>query len=113
MKGVIPTDEFVSKTQAKAALQAAFAFHSYAGGIASSVIDNLPAADVVERPKWNKTSEKLPDKQGTYLICTNRRKVISAPFAVGFQRFNGYAGRSCTHWMNTPEPPAEEEKKDE
>ena len=63
------------------------------------------ASDMIEKPKWNKTSEKLPEKQGTYLICTVRGKVISAPYAATFKRFNGYAGKTCTHWMELPEGP--------
>ena len=106
-------EEYISKAEAKTALEAAFAFHSYAGGMASNVIDKIPAADVVPRKKWHSTKKRLPEKQGTYLICTNRGKVISAPFAAGFHRFNGYAGRSCTHWMETPEPPREGEDEDE
>ena len=102
-------EEYVSKEEAKRALLAEFAFHSYAGPEECAVIDRLPAADVEERRKWHKTSEELPENQGTYLVCTNRRKVITTPFSPLFQRFNGYAGRSCTHWMETPEPPEEAE----
>lgn len=108
-------DEYISRIKAKDALAVAFSFHSYAGGMACNVIDQIPAEKVSECPNWISVKEKLPDKSGTYLICTNRGNVVSAAFASRFQRFNGYAGRSCTHWMNLPDPPKEgtnEEKTD-
>ena len=37
-------EEYISKDEAKSALMAAFAFHSYAGPTACAVIDKLPAA---------------------------------------------------------------------
>lgn len=41
-------DKYISCETAKADLQKAFAFHDYAGSAACSVIDKIPAADVVE-----------------------------------------------------------------
>ena len=38
--------EYIEKEAAKRDLDSAFAFHSYAGGMAASVIDKIPAADV-------------------------------------------------------------------
>lgn len=68
-----------------------------------------PPADVAEKPKWHALVRELPEEPGTYLICTNRRKVVSGSYAPMFKRFNGYAGKSATHWMNTPEPPDQTE----
>lgn len=102
--------EYVSKDEAKSALSAAFAFHSYAGPTACAVIDRLPPADVEEKRRWHdlrSDPDDLPEKQGTYLIVTNQGKVVSATYAPNFKKFNGSAGKSATHWQNTPEPPKE------
>lgn len=100
-------EEYISKDEAKSALMAAFAFHSYAGPTACAVIDKLPAADVEKRRIWHKTEEDLPKQPGTYLIATNRQNIVSARYAAKFQRFNGSAGTSCTHWTELPKGPWE------
>lgn len=69
-----------------------------------------PPADVEEKRRWHdlrSDPDDLPEKQGTYLIVTNQGKVVSATYAPNFKKFNGSAGKSATHWQNTPEPPKE------
>lgn len=49
--GVTGMAEYIEKEAAKKELYSSFAFHNYAGGIAASVIDKIPAADVRENVK--------------------------------------------------------------
>ena len=104
------TEEYITKSEAKLALANEFAFHSYAGGVACKVIDNIPAHEIpyvptAERLSWIKVTDRLPKKRGTYLIYTAKGNVTSASFSDVFQRFNGVAGGSCTHWMEMPPGP--------
>jgi len=58
-----------------------------------------------KKSEWIPVSERLPEKSGTYLICTKRGKVITMPFTAQYKRFNGSVGRECTHWMECPKGP--------
>lgn len=43
--------EYINKEEAKKALYSTFAFHSYGGGMAANVLDEVPAANVRENVK--------------------------------------------------------------
>ena len=55
--------------------------------------------------RWHSVSEEMPVESGTYLIATNKQRIVSAAYAAMFNRFNGSAGKSCTHWMKLPDGP--------
>lgn len=69
----------------------------------------LAKEDVEMRRKWHSVKKELPEKPGTYLISTNRNKVITAFYASEYKRFNGQCGKTCTHWMEVPDGPLEAE----
>lgn len=57
----------IERQEAIKAVECALAFHSYAGGIASKAIMNLPSAQPEQR--WIPCSARLPEKYGWYM-CT-------------------------------------------
>ena len=73
--------------------------------VADYLIDNG-----VTIQKWIPVSERLPKKNGTYLVCTihdfyRTKNVAKASFRSG--GFYGQGGHwsNVTHWMPLPEPP--------
>ena len=75
------------------------------------------------QPKWIPVKEKLPDKEGRYLVCDGG-DVLEACFSPtgqlrrnqngGFDRLPSWSTTDCyesedldhvTHWMPLPEPP--------
>ena len=73
--------------------------------------------------EWISVKERLPDKDGFYLVAYNeyewgiacKRATISMRFRTGKEAgvpkgFICDAGRAVTHWMPLPEPPKEESK---
>lgn len=69
--------EYIEKEAAKRELYSAFAFHSYAGGMAASVLDKIPAADVRENVvgEWIQAEEKpYMRKHFHTMVCSNCRK---------------------------------------
>lgn len=75
-------------------------------------IAELEAAD-----RWIPVTERLPEKNGRYLVVTNRNQMI-VNYSVEHQMFNCHDSFSpleamklhldCTHWMSLPVPPKEE-----
>ena len=61
---------------------------------------------------WHDVSEELPAVSGTYLIATSRKRIVTATFTELFNRFNGTAGKSCTHWRELPEGPWDEKPRE-
>jgi hypothetical protein len=64
--------------------------------------------------RWIPVSERLPDKEGSYLVCSTRNSVYVTHFHTdryfknGYFRLAGFAVRGdskITHWMPLPEPP--------
>lgn len=104
--------EYIEKGQAKEALGKEFSFLGDTLPAVHKAIDEIPAADVVERPKWMPVEEKLPEEPGTYLIATSGKKAISCTYAPRREKFNGVAGNTCTHWMKMPEGPWEKNGED-
>ena len=60
--------------------------------------------------EWISVNEKLPEKPGIYLICTDD-EVFSAEYnprrirCAWTDDYEGYCDFSPTHWMPLPEPP--------
>lgn len=86
-------------------------------------LKKLPAADVVERPRWIPVTERLPEERINpntrdfeYVLCTTIWGDVR-PFKYGtpigskdahFWNGEGYVDAYVTHWMPLPEPPMEE-----
>lgn len=67
---------------------------------------------------WIPVSERLPDKNGWYMVYTKNkgdiaRRTNKAQFY--YQSWHGNGGRwdNVTHWMPLPEPPQEEDNESE
>lgn len=79
----------------------------------SRVADHLIANGVTIQ-KWIPVSERLPDKEGSYLVYTERGSVYASHFYTRKTFHNGYVREAqwsqrgkvkVTHWMPLPEPP--------
>ena len=61
-----------------------------------------------EKKEWINVKDRLPDKPGSYLVCTDRMAVCMAHFYK-----NGFSGGSIAkhieYWMPKPVPPKEVE----
>lgn len=100
-KDYIRRDEMIKQLKARLVLGAP----KFNTGLetAIEVATSLPAADVVERPRWIPVTERLPDGEAwdRVLVYTDEGNIQTAPKCkVG----NGW----ITHWMPLPEPPKEE-----
>ena len=80
--------------------------------VADYLIDNG-----VTIQKWIPVSERLPERNGTYLVCTfhdfyKTTKVAKASFKRNRGGFYGQGGHwsNVTHWMPLPEPPKGENR---
>ena len=67
--------------------------------------------------RWIPVTERLPQSEGTYLVCTNRGSVYASHFYPEFVFRDGYVREpqwsqrgnvTVTHWMPLPEPPKED-----
>lgn len=57
---------------------------------------------------WISVKDRLPDRDGTYLVATKNRAVMMTHFYIvdGHGFFSGgKLSRHITHWMPLPEPP--------
>jgi hypothetical protein len=54
--------------------------------------------------EWISTKDRLPDKDGRYLVCENYNRMLW--IGVGALR-NGKFESVTTHWMELPEKPNE------
>lgn len=76
------------------------------------IVDHLISNGVTVR-KWIPVTERLPEKSGKYLVCTNGGKVYqtkfySYPEDKGSHWGQKDNGKSITHWMPLSEPPKED-----
>lgn len=81
--------------------------------------DRLIASGVVvskmeTTTRWIPVTERLPEKSGSYLVCSDREAVYETRFYPkkhfqnGYIREAGFTKRGktiITHWMPLPEPP--------
>ena len=90
--------------------------HSYARML-NMAAKRLQELDVTQNAvKWIPVSERLPDRNGEYLVCTfhdfyKTAKVAKASFKSGSGGFYGNGGHwsNVTHWMPLPKVPQEVE----
>ena len=86
--------------------------HSYARML-NMAAKRLQELDVTQNAvKWIPVSERLPDRNGEYLVCTfhdfyKTAKVKKASFKSGSGGFYGNGGHwsNVTHWMPLPKEP--------
>ena len=57
---------------------------------------------------WISVRDRLPEKEGSTLICTEKGAVCTARFYPQSGRWNGWSGKNSRYWMPLPEPPKEE-----
>ena len=68
-------------------------------------------ADLEESEHWIPVAERLPEKEGFYLVCTCNGCVTDMHFSPVNRAFNAFDDMlpnnaiECTHWMPLPELP--------
>lgn len=68
---------------------------------AKRIVAESKAAD------WVKVEDRLPEKDGNYLVFTNTTGVDVQHFIAGdLKIWSTYANQKVTHWRERPEPPA-------
>ena len=90
------------------------AFRNKGKGEEKCVLELLDAADTIEaleatQPKWISVEERLPEKDGKFIVCTAKGSVYCTRFkAYGKSgSFQTDINTHITHWMSLPEPPKE------
>jgi hypothetical protein len=82
----------------------------FIGKIADHLLDNgvTFATDTNVGGKWIAVTERLPKKQGFYLVAHQRSGCVAERFYYQDcpDLFVKTTGDPVTHWMPTPEPPA-------
>lgn len=75
---------------------------------AADLIDRLTAENAAlrEKQRWIPVTERLPQVDGNYIVCTAHSSVTKVRFDPEIGRFQ----RIFTHWMPLPEAPKEGEK---
>lgn len=103
--------EYISREAAIKALQPTHA--PAINEVLASVLRRVPAADVVERPRWIPVAERLPDIGSNCLIFSISGWVAEGQFdGDGWTQYRWSAKfdkDAVTHWVPLPEPPKEEE----
>ncbi len=77
--------------------------------IAKSALHNLeitPAVNVFPAPQWISVKDRLPEKNGNYLVCTKAMSVFTTHYWTDETRWSHYTNH-ITHWMPLPDPPKE------
>lgn len=92
--------DYISRDAAKAAVQNTLAFHSYAGGVAASAIDKLPAADVrpVVKASWEQVSvtyDTMEVEAVATMFCPKCKRYHNEVFFYGNPRENANFCPNC------------------
>jgi hypothetical protein len=67
-------------------------------------VKNLPAVDA--EPEWISVADRLPKKDGKYIVCTAKGSVYCTKFSIRYNPiFHTDMNTHITHWMPLPEPP--------
>ena len=72
---------------------------------AANVIERLTAENAAlrEKQRWIPVTERLPQADGNYIVCTAHGSVTKVRFDPALGRFQ----RIFTHWMPLPDAPEE------
>lgn len=75
---------------------------------AASLIERLTAENAAlrEKQRWIPVTERLPQVDGNYIVCTAHGSVTKVRFDPALGRFQ----RIFTHWMPLPPVPKEDAK---
>lgn len=93
------------------------AMDGYGQDLVERQADHLIAHGVTVQ-RWVPVTERLPEKEDTYLVYTERGSVYSSHFYTEMKFASGYVREASwsqrgkvkvTHWMPLPEPPKEGE----
>lgn len=62
--------------------------------------------EIEKRNRWIPCSERLPEKEGRYLICFNNKAIVSSHYSVLRARFDDEFTTvlEITAWKELPEP---------
>ncbi len=103
--------EYIDREAAVRAIDVPNVYHGIIAPL-QEILCDIPAADVVERPRWISVEERLPEKR-KWVLCRCEANIIEVlrwennewyhdPMHVYYPSF-------VTHWMPLPEPPEEGE----
>ena len=80
-------------------------------GWVETASDYEKAADAIEelsKPKWIPVTERLPEKNGSYLVYVYGEATEMNYWHGKWHRLRDDYTKAVTHWMPLPEPPKEE-----
>ena len=76
---------------------------------ASELDFNVEEAEEVTIDGWVSVYERMPDKNGRYLVCTDKGQIRDCYYQLtqngGWWRWPGSKVPSITHWMKLPKLP--------
>lgn len=82
-----------------------------AAGVSQNLIDTLEYIKQLEAqvPKWIPVTERLPEVDGKYIVCTAKRSVYCTKFKAYGRggSFQTDINTHVTHWMPLPKAPGE------
>ena len=113
----IDADELIATIEAK---KGCFPTDGNEPFMAWEVIDYINDCDTIDsedcRAQWISVKDRLPQKSGKYIVCTNRGNVYQTKFYSYPEESGGHwgqkdKGRSITHWRELPEAPDEAERR--
>lgn len=66
----------------------------------------MKTPDEVKTVQWVSVEERLPEKDGRYIVCTAKGSVYCTKFSTRHAPcFHTDINTHITHWMPLPEPP--------
>ena len=81
--------------------------HEDCGEPIIELIEKIPAADVEPKQRWISVTERVPEKYGTYLVCTARGAVMVGCYYPKAKNWNVRA--TVAYWMPLPGKPKGED----
>ncbi len=109
-------DKYIKCEDAKAAFCRYMGFTSKRAALAvEAIVDKIPAADVVERPRWISVEERLPEINRAvlaYILWDDGERMTCFGCHMKTRWFLWHSDLGellkdfmVTHWMPLPEPP--------
>lgn len=74
-------------------------------GIFPYILAEELAQNGVTIQEWVSVEERLPDKTGSYIVCTAKNTVYCAKYYANGKHFGIEMNTHITHWMPLPDPP--------